>query len=205
MKRTGLTLVLSVATVLGLASAPAGAATPAATASTTTATATTVSTSTSTTASTTASTSTSTATSYDVAAATATPVFQCNDVVCGVFTGYTYDGNGTCSAGCAGFPSGPADVSLGFDVSRLFPPSPCMMKSGTGIMMATWPDDPSLPVAQGTFTFKARDSHVVVFSGSITFSTLAAVPVGEALSGFVTFPPSPCTGGTAQAGATFGG
>jgi hypothetical protein len=90
-------------------------------------------------------------------------------------------------------------------VSRLFPPSPCMMKSGTGIMMATWPDDPSLPAAQGTFTFKARDSHVVVFAGSITFSTLAAVPVGEALSGFVTYPPSPCTGGTAEAGATFGG
>jgi len=80
-----------------------------------------------------------------------------------------------------------------------------MMKSGTGIMIATWPDDPSLPVAQGTFTFRARDSHVIVFAGSITFSTLAAVPVGETLSGFVTFPPSPCTGGTAQAGATFGG
>jgi hypothetical protein len=64
---------------------------------------------------------------------------------------------------------------------------------------------PSLPTAHGTFTFKARDSRVVAFSGSITSSTLAVLPAGDALLGFVTHPPSPCTGGTAQAGITLGG
>ena len=144
-----------------------------------------------------------TSTTYDVP--TATAPLLCTD--CGPQATYTitYTGNGTCSATCAGFPVDPADLTLTFAVARFFPPSPCMMKSGTGTLSASWPSDPSLPTAQGTFTFKARDSHIVGFSGSITASALSALPVGEALGGSVTFPPSPCTGGTAPAELSFGG
>ena len=148
---------------------------------------------------------TTTSTTYDVPAATATAPLLCTD--CGPLPTYTitYAGNGTCSATCAGFPVDPAGLTLTFVVARFFPPSPCMMKSGTGTLSASWPSDPSLPTAQGTFTFKARDSHIVGFSGSITASALSALPVGEALGGSVTFPPSPCTGGTAPAELSFGG
>ena len=79
------------------------------------------------------------------------------------------------------------------------------MKTGTGTLDLSWPGDHGLPTAHGTFTFKARDSRVVEFSGSITSSTLAVLPAGDALLGFVTHPPSPCTGGTAQTGTTLGG
>jgi len=78
------------------------------------------------------------------------------------------------------------------------------MKSGTGILEVTWPSDPSLPSAQGTFTFKAQDSKTVDFAGSITSSTLSVLLPGEPLNGFVTFPPNPCLGGTATAAFTFG-
>jgi hypothetical protein len=148
---------------------------------------------------------TTTSTTYDVPTAAATAPLLCAD--CGPLPTYTitYTGDGTCSATCAGFPVDPADLTLTFAVARFFPPSPCMMKSGTGTLSASWPSDPSLPTAQGTFTFKARDSHIVDFSGSITASALSALTVGEAIGGSVTFPPSPCTGGTAQAELSFGG
>jgi len=148
---------------------------------------------------------TTTGTTYDVPSATATPQFFCTEFGCGALTGYTYTGEGTCSAGCVGFPPGAVDVTLSFSVARTFPPSPCRMKSGTGTLDASWPDDPTLPSARGTFTFNAHDSHGVVFSGSITSSTLSVLLPGEAIGGYVTFPPSPCTGGTAQAEISFGG
>jgi len=144
-----------------------------------------------------------TSTTYDVP--TATAPLLCTD--CGPQATYTitYTGNGTCSATCAGFPVDPADLALTFAVARFFPPSPCMMKSGTGTLSASWPSDPSLPTAQGTFTFKARDSHIVDFSGSITASALSALPVGDALGGSVTFPPSPCTGAPPKPSSASGG
>jgi len=43
-----------------------------------------------------------TATTYDIASATATPRFFCTEFGCGALTGYTYTGEGTCSAGCVG-------------------------------------------------------------------------------------------------------
>jgi hypothetical protein len=146
-----------------------------------------------------------TATTYDIAAATATPQFLCTEFGCGALTGYTYTGAGACSAGCVRFPPGLLDVTVNFSVARTFPPSPCRMKSGTGTLAVSWPDDPTLPAAQGTFTFNAHDSHAVVFAGSITSSSLSVVLPGEAIGGLVTFPPSPCTGGTAQAQLSFGG
>lgn len=148
---------------------------------------------------------TSTSTTYDIPAATATAPLLCTD--CGPLPTYTitYTSNGTCSANCVGFPVDPVDLTLAFSVGRFFPPSPCKMKSGTGTLDASWPNDPSLPTAQGTFTFKARDSHFVDFAGSITASSLSVLPVGEALGGHVTYPPNPCTGGTAQAELSFGG
>ncbi len=82
---------------------------------------------------------------------------------------------------------------------------PCRMKSGTGTLEASWPDDPTLPAAQGTFTFNAHDSHAVVLAGSITSSSLSVLLPGAAIGGSVTYPPSPCTGGTAQAEISFGG
>jgi hypothetical protein len=146
-----------------------------------------------------------TATTYDIAAATATPQFLCTEFGCGALTGYTYTGAGACSAGCVGFPPGRVAVTLNLSVARTFPPSPCRMKSGTGTLDASWPDDPTLPAAQGTFAFNAHDSHAVVLAGSITSSSLSVLLPGAAIGGFVTFPPSPCTGGTAQAQVSFGG
>lgn len=174
MNRIAFALVLSLATVMALATGPAGA-------------------------------TTATSTSYDIPAAAATPVFPCTDIGCGPLSGYTYLGPGTCSASCLGYPSSPADVTLTFSVTRTFPPNPCMMKSGTGTLDASWPNDPSLPTAQGTFTFKAQDAHIVDFSGAISASTLPVLSVGEALRGHVAFPPNPCTGGTTQADLSFGG
>jgi hypothetical protein len=78
------------------------------------------------------------------------------------------------------------------------------MQRGTGTLDVTWPSDPTLPSAQGTFTFKAKDSKTVVFAGSITSSTVSVLLQGEPIEGFVTFPPSPCLGGTATAAFTFG-
>jgi uncharacterized low-complexity protein len=147
---------------------------------------------------------TATSTTYDVTTATATPPLLCTD--CGPVASYTitYTGDGTCSASCAGFPVDPMDVTLTFSVGRFFPPSPCKMKSGTGTLNVSWPNDPSLPAAEGTFTFKARDSHFADFSGSVITSSLSVLPAGETLGGSVTYPPSPCTGGTAQAEISFG-
>jgi hypothetical protein len=147
---------------------------------------------------------TTTSTTYVVPTATATAPLLCTDCGPSTFT-ITYTGDGTCSATCAGLPADPVDLTLTFSVARFYPPSPCMMKSGTGTLSASWPSDLSLPTAQGTFTFKARDSHIVDFSGSLTGSSLSALTVGESLGGSVTFPPSPCTGGTAQAALSFGG
>ena len=90
-----------------------------------------------------------TATTYDIAAATATPQFLCTEFGCGALTGYTYTGAGACSAGCVRFPPGLLDVTVNFSVARTFPPSPCRMKSGTGTLAVSWPDDPTLPAAQG--------------------------------------------------------
>jgi hypothetical protein len=144
-------------------------------------------------------------TTYDFPSATATPQFLCTEAGCAALNGYIYSAASGCSAGCAQYPPGPVDVSLAFSVPRTFPPSPCRMKSGTGTLAASWPGDPSLPTADGTFAFKARDSHTVDFSGSITASTLSVLPSGSTVRGIVTYPPSPCTGGLATAQITFGG
>jgi hypothetical protein len=150
-------------------------------------------------------TTATTGTTYEIASATATPRFFCTESGCTALTGYTYTGEGACSVGCVGFPPGPLEVTLNFSVARTFPPSPCRMKSGTGTLEVSWPDDPTLPAAQGTFTFNAHDSHAVVLAGSITSSTLSVLAPGAAIGGLVTFPPSPCTGGIAQAEISFGG
>jgi hypothetical protein len=156
-------------------------------------------------ASSTAFASSSTGTSYSIAAATATPQFQCTEpCVVPTLIGYSYTGQGTCQTGCAGFPSDPVDATLTFSVTRTFPPNPCLMQRGTGTLDVTWPSDPLLPEAVGTFTFKARDSKTVDFAGSITSSTLSVLLPNEPIEGFVTFPPNPCLGGTATAAFTFG-
>jgi len=146
----------------------------------------------------------STGTTYSIAQATATPQYQCTDIGCTTLIGYSYSGQGTCQTGCIGFPSGPIDATLMFSVIQTFPPNPCHIQRGTGILDVTWPGDPSLPSAQGTFTFKAQDSKTVDFEGGITTSTLSVVLQGEPVNGFVTFPPNPCAGGTATAAFTFG-
>ncbi len=146
----------------------------------------------------------STGTTYSFAQATATPQYQCGEPCVPILIGYAYTGQGTCQIGCAGFPSGPVDATLTFSVTRTYPPNPCRMQRGSGILDVTWPSDPSLPSAQGTFTFKAQDSKTVDFEGSITASTLSVLLQGEPIEGFVTYPPSPCVGGTATAAFTFG-
>ena len=146
----------------------------------------------------------STGTTYTIAQATATPQGQCTDVGCITLIGYVYTGGGICQTGCAGFPSGPIDATLTFSVLRTFPPNPCRMQSGTGLLAVTWPGDPGVPSAQGTFTFKARDAKTVDFEGSLTSSTLSGLLQGEPVTGFVTFPPNPCVGGGATAAFTFG-
>jgi hypothetical protein len=127
----------------------------------------------------------STGTTYSIAQATATPQYQCGEPCVPILIGYSYTGQGTCQTGCVGFPSDPVDATLTFSVTRTFPPSPCLMQ-------------------RGTFTFKARDSKTVDFAGSITSSTLSVLLQGEPFNGFVTYPPSPCVGGTATAAFTFG-
>jgi hypothetical protein len=97
-------------------------------------------------ASSTAFASSSTGTSYSIAAATATPQFQCTEpCVVPTLIGYSYTGQGTCQTGCAGFPSDPVDATLTFSVTRTFPPNPCLMQRGTGTLDVTWPSDPSCP------------------------------------------------------------
>jgi hypothetical protein len=146
----------------------------------------------------------STETTYSIAQATATPQYQCGEPCVPILIGYSYTGQGTCQTGCVEYPAGPIDATLTFSVIRTFPPNPCLMQRGTGILEVTWPSDPNLPSAQGTFTFKARDSKTVDFAGSITSSTLSVLLPGEPVNGFVTYPPNPCLGGTATAGFTFG-
>ena len=147
-----------------------------------------------------------TGTTYSIDSATATPIFSCNDVSCSTdVIGYTYLGDGTCVANCVGWPIGPMSTSIGLNVAKVHPPSPCTVQSGTGVIQATFASDPSVPALQGIFTFKAKDSKIVGFSGTITSSTVAALPAGSLVTGFVKHPPSPCTGGIAAAGVTFGG
>jgi hypothetical protein len=146
----------------------------------------------------------STGTTYSIAQATATPQYLCTESGCTILIGYSYTGQGTCQTGCVGYPTDPIDATLTFSVTRTFPPNPCLMQRGTGTLDVTWPSDPSLPSAQGTFTCKARDSKTVDFAGSITASTLSVLLQGEPISGFVTYPPNPCLGGTATTAFTFG-
>jgi hypothetical protein len=149
---------------------------------------------------------TTAATTYDIATATATPQFSCGEpCLAPVLTGYAYTGPGICSAGCAALPPDPIDVAVSFSVTDTFPPSPCHMKAGTGILDVSWPGGVGVPSVVGSFSFKARDSHLVAYSGTITSSTLPVLVPGQAISGFVIFPPSPCTGGSAPAQVTFGG
>jgi hypothetical protein len=49
------------------------------------------------------------------------------------------------------------------------------MRSGTGTLDASWPDDASTPSAQGTFSFRSKDGKLVTFSGQITSSTVAGL------------------------------
>lgn len=144
------------------------------------------------------------ATTYSVAQATATPQSSCDTGTCGV-TGYTYSGDGACTAGCAGYPTDPLRVLLGFSATRFFAgdPSRCRMRSGSGSFDAAWPTDPLTPSAQGTFSFKARDSKAIALSGTISSSTVSRLHPGDAVKGFVTFPPNPCLGGPAQISLTF--
>lgn len=145
----------------------------------------------------------STITTYPVPSVSATPHFQCTDFGCGALIGYDYTGDGTCASGCVGWPTDPIRVTLTFTVTRTYPPSPCKMKSGTGTLDASWPTDPITPSAQGTFSFKARHAKTVTFSGQITSSTVPVLTPSDPIRGFVTFPPSPCTGGTAAAQVSF--
>jgi hypothetical protein len=144
----------------------------------------------------------STVTTYSVPSVSATPHFQCNDSGCGALIGYDYTGDGTCSSGCVGYPTDPIHVTLTFSVTRTFRNNPCKMKAGTGTLDASWPSDPNTPSAQGTFSFKAKGSRTN-FSGQITSSTVPGLFPPSPWRGFVTFPPSPCTGGTAAAQVSF--
>jgi hypothetical protein len=66
------------------------------------------------------------------------------------------------------------------------------MRSGTGVLDAAGPAGPGVPSVVGSFSFKARDSHLVAYSGTVTSSTLSVLTPGQAISGIVIFPPSPC-------------
>ena len=146
-----------------------------------------------------------TGTIYSIGSATATPIFSCNDTICTNLVGYAYEGPGVCITNCGGWPIGAMSVGIGLNVAKVHPPSPCTVQSGTGVIQATFASDPSAPTLLGTFIFKAKDSKIVGFSGTITSSTVAALPAGSTVSGFLNHPPSPCTGGIVSAGVTFGG
>jgi hypothetical protein len=134
------------------------------------------------------------------------PQYDCNDQGCGIdVKSYSFGSqDGTCVLNCTGWPTDPTSVSLFFSVTRVQKTDRCKMKTGTGTLDLQWPNDPATPVAQGTFVFKSRDSKTVVFSGQITSSTAAALSPSDPLLGSITFPPNPCTGGTAAASIRFG-
>lgn len=131
------------------------------------------------------------------------PQYDCNDAGCGkIVIGYSFTGPGTCQSGCLSWPSGSTETALSFSVARTFTSDACRMKTGTGTLDLSWPDDP-LAVARATLMFKARDSHTIAFTGAITSSTTSALRISDRLKGFVGFPPNPCDGGTTSGSITF--
>ena len=130
-------------------------------------------------------------------------VHDCNDTFCSPFVSeYVYRGVASCTQNCVGMPVGQAVTTLTFSISRLAKDG-CTAKAGTGTLDVQWPDDPSTPSTQGTFSFKAKDSRTLTFSGGVTTSTVVVLYPPQPVRGTVGFPPSPCVGGTTSAAIAF--
>ena len=143
-----------------------------------------------------------TGTTFSLAAATATPSGACDTGDCGI-TGYDYSGDGSCSAGCAGFPTDPLRTTLTLRAAKFFSNNGCKLRSGTGSFDVSLPSDPMILSAHGTFSFKARDSKFLSLTGAITSSTVSRLYPSEPIKGLVAFPPNPCVGGVGSISLTF--
>jgi hypothetical protein len=130
---------------------------------------------------------------------------DCGDAFCSpdVIAYSFFSTGGVCVRQCSGWPTDPTTVSLTLSVTKVAANNPCIAKAGTGTLDLHWPDDVTTPVAQGSLTFKARDSKTMVLSGQMTSSTVPLLYPPTPIRGTVTFPPSPCVGGTSTATIRF--
>lgn len=148
--------------------------------------------------------SAATTTTYSVPQASASPVCPGEGCLVGGVSGYVYDGDGTCSSNCAGWPSDPTHATLTFSPTRVFASNTCKMKRGTGTIDVSWPSDPFTPSASGSFTFRARQGRLSV-SGQIDSATSGSpLYPSDPIHAFAAYPPSPCVTGTAAVSITFG-
>jgi hypothetical protein len=130
---------------------------------------------------------------------------DCNDTFCSPeVIAYAFIGtDAVCVQRCSGWPTDPTSVSLHFSITKVAANNRCKAKAGTGTLDLQWPNDVSTPVAHGTFTFKARDSKTLAMSGQMTSSTVPLLIPPNPWHGTITFPPSPCVGGTSSATIAF--
>jgi hypothetical protein len=108
---------------------------------------------------------------------------------------YSYDGTATCAANCTGAPSG-GTFSLGLTGALpLAPPNPCLSRRVNGTLNVTWSD---ATTTTATLAGKLRDRKGFSLSGSVTAGTNPFYPPEPItpVSGFVGFPPNPCTPGS---------
>jgi hypothetical protein len=99
-------------------------------------------------------------------------------------------GTAACSLCIVGKPaSGNFAINL---VVQVFPPSPCKVKTVSGVLNTTWSDGTT---SSATVSGKFRDSKTLQLSG--TFSATDAVyPSAAATILLSNFPPSPCLAAT---------
>jgi hypothetical protein len=105
-------------------------------------------------------------------------------------------GTATCSACIAGQPpSGDFSINLGITT---FPPSPCKVKTVSGVLDMTWSDGTTSSLSvDGKF----RDSKSLVLAGS--FSSADTDFPGASVSILLSnFPPSPCLAATSPISGT---
>jgi hypothetical protein len=96
----------------------------------------------------------------------------------------------TCSACLPGQPTGGTfAISL---VVQTYPPSPCKVKSVTGLVTTTWNDGRT---SSATVSGKFRDSKTLALAGSFG-ATDAVYPGDPATILLSNFPPSPCLAAT---------
>jgi hypothetical protein len=125
---------------------------------------------------------------------------SCNSDVGCISRSYQYAGSASCEQNCSGVPSS-GSFTITLSGSGAFPPSPCISQrvSGNLAFTSTDPSFPPDPVL-GTLTGRHNvDLHGYRLAGTVSTRAFA----GYSVSGFVSFPPSPCSPGTFSGSLTF--